>query len=223
MTLNAKPMRTKDQVPFTCRRCGACCRDLGDRLMVEPLDVYQLGCFLIKRDFSICGVEDVYARFTHITMLNEILPIFLMNTSGEDHSCVFLEDGKCKVYEARPRACRIYPFTVDVGNHGKRFMFYQGIDDHASHFTGSRVNVGDWMYQNFTREARDFVEQEGTFLPELGRLLRRMDETGRRRFLFQMMFYRYYNYDLKQPFLPQYRENSHDLLAVLRKELNTEE
>lgn len=185
--------------------------------MVEPLDAYQLGRFLIKQDTSICGTEDVYARFTHVTMLEDILPIFLMNTWGEDHSCVFLKDGRCGVYEARPRACRIYPFTVDTGNRGKRFMFYQGMDDHAAHFTGSRVNVGDWMYQNFSREARAFVEAERDILPELGVLLRNLGEDGRRSVLFKILFYRYYNYDLEQPFLPQYQRNQQALLEVLRQ------
>ena len=96
-------------------------------------------------------------------------------------------------------------------------MFYQGMDDHATHFTGSRVNVGDWMYQNFSREARAFVEAERDILPELGVLLRNLGEDGRRSVLFKILFYRYYNYDLEQPFLPQYQRNQQALLEVLRQ------
>lgn len=220
--MNVKPVRTKDQIPFTCRRCGNCCRHLKDGLMVEPLDAYYLGKHLCEQDTSMVGTEDIFARFTHATMLDGIYPIFLMNTYGADDACVFLQDGRCRVYEARPRACRLYPFTADVGTRGRRFVFYQGIDQNAAHFSGQKIKVGDWMYQNFTREARESLEEERAVLPDLVRLLQMLGKDGQRRVLFKVLFYRYYNYDLEKPFLTQYQKNHQDLLTALQEELNQE-
>lgn len=223
MTLEARPVRSKDKVPFTCRLCGACCRDLEDKLMLEPMDAYYLARHLRDSGDGVSDIEDVYARFAHASLLNDIYPIFLVNTQGEDQSCVLLENGQCSVYEARPRACRLYPFSVDAGMRGQRFTSFQSIDCHQGHFTGRGVSVENWIYENFTRDAREFVESESGILTELGRLLRKLGEVGRRSTLFQVMYYRYYNYDLDQPFLPQYQANQKALLEALRRDLPKEE
>ena len=35
--------------------------------------------------------------------------------------------------------------------------------------------------------------------------------------LFQILYYRYYNFDLEQPFFPQYQRNPRQLLEKLRE------
>ena len=75
------------------------------------------------------------------------------------------------------------------------------------------------MYRNFTKDAKDFMEMEASMLPELGMLLRKLGPDGRRQFLFRLLYYRYYNYELDQPFLPQYQENQRQLILALREEV----
>ena len=132
---------------------------------------------------------------------------------------VFLRDGRCGVYEGRPRVCRLYPFTVKDGERGRRFSYYQCLDCHASHFKGGKVEIGDWMFRNFTKDARSFVEMEASALPDLAELLKKLGPDGRRQILFRLLYYRYYNYELDQPFLPQYQENQRQLMDALRKEV----
>ena len=211
------PVRTKEQVAFSCRLCGNCCRNVEDTIMLEPLDAYSLACCLRGRSGVVENIEDVYSKYAHPTMLERGYPIFLLNTQGGDHACVFLKDGRCSVYAARPRVCRLYPFTVETGQRGRRFAYYQCLDRHTDHFEGGKVNIGDWMYQNFTREAREFLEAEAAVLPEFRKLLTELGPEGRRHCLLQILYYRYYNYELDQPFLPQYRENQRLLLESLRK------
>lgn len=215
----AIPVRSKDQTAFSCRLCGDCCRRVEDSIMLEPLDAYNLGRYLRGHGAGVDHIEDVYGQYAHPSSLHDVYPIFLLNTQGKDQSCVFLEDGKCGVYEGRPRVCRLYPFTVNGGERGRRFAYYQCLDSHAAHFEGGKVKIGDWMYRNFTRDARDFVETEASIFPELGKLLKKLGQDGRRHFLFRLLYYRYYNYDLDQPFLPQYRENQRQLIDALRKEV----
>ncbi len=213
------PVRPKDRVAFSCRLCGNCCRYVENSIMLEPLDAYNLGRYLRDHGAGADNIEDVYGQYAHPSMLHNAYPIFLLNTQGKDQSCVFLRDGRCGVYEGRPRVCRLYPFTVKGGDHGRRFSYYQCLDSHASHFEGGEVKVGDWMYRNFTRDARDFMEMEISTLPELGKLLKMLGPDGRRQVLFRLLYHRYYNYELDQPFLPQYQENQRQLLNALRKEV----
>ena len=219
MQSNIIPVRPKEQVTFSCTSCGNCCRGVKDQIMLEPLDAYRLAQHLRHRTGSVETIEDVYSQYTHPAMLEEIYPVFLLNTRTEDQSCVFLRDSRCSVYDGRPRVCRLYPFTVENGYRGRRFAYYQCIDQHSAHFKGGRVSVEEWMYQNFTRDAREFIEAENTSLRELGKLLLGFDTEDRKRFMFQLLYYRYYNYDLDRPFQPQYETNQRLLLEALRQEL----
>lgn len=217
-----KLMQPKDQVAFTCNRCSACCRDLEDKLALEPPDLFYLARCLRERNCGVEGIEDAYAKFVHPFMLEDYYPVFLMNTQGEDHACVFLQNGSCSVYEARPRTCRIYPFSVDLGQNGRRFDFFQCVDRYGAHFTGHKVKVSDWMYQNFLRESREFFELEAAALFELGTLLKELGPDRQKDVLFQLLFYRYFNYNLDEPFMPQYKANQKALMEVLRHKLGKE-
>ena len=201
-----QPVTQTESVPFRCQLCGACCREVENSLMLEPMDIYQLGRLLRKRGEPIEGLEDVLTEYTHADLLMDCLPIFLLNTVGQDHACVFLKDGRCDVYEARPRICRLYPFSVAPGDCGKDFL-YCLCTDRPHHFTGAHVSVKD---------ARQFLKTDYDALPVLGKAVREMGAKRFERMLFQFLFYRYYNYDLDQPFMPQFIRNTEELkkLAV---------
>lgn len=213
---DAVTVRPKDWVPFRCRLCGSCCRNLRGNLMPEQLDAYRLARFLRERG-EVEFMEDFYTKYTYPDMLEGFFPVFLINTVDPDDSCVFLKDGRCSVYEARPRVCRLYPFTAFPGQRGKAFHFFQCMDNNSAHFSDGKILVKDWMYQNFSREDREFLTAESDTLIELGRLLKAMSTDGRKENLFQILYYRYYNYDLDQPFMPQYKENTEELKRILQE------
>lgn len=184
--------------------------------MPEQIDAYRLARFLRERG-EVEYMEDFYTRYTYPDMLEGFFPVFLINTVDPDDSCVFLKDGRCSVYEARPRVCRLYPFTAFPGQRGKAFHFFQCMDSNSAHFSDGKILVKDWMYQNFSREDREFLTAESDTLLELGRLLKAMSTDGRKENLFQILYYRYYNYDLDQPFMPQYKENTVELKRILQE------
>lgn len=223
MNCDVIPLRDKDIVPFRCQLCAQCCKNIPDGLMLEPLDAFRIAKYLRGREgwSQIQSVEDVYSWFTHISMLEDLFPIYLMNTRKEEQDCcVFLENDRCMVYKARPRACRIYPFSVDVGQRGKVFNYFQCIDHNAAHFGEGSVAVKDWMYENFSKEDRAYLTLAADAMPRLGQLLRALTPEQRKERYFQCLYYFYFNYQMDQPFLPQYRANVDKLCDELQSKLN---
>ena len=214
----AKPVRLEDQVCFHCTRCGNCCRNLEGQLMLEPADAYDLARYL-RAQGRAGSIHDVYERYATVDLLEGNLPIYLMNTVGYDHVCVFLNNGQCSAYEARPQMCRIYPFFVCPEELGHPFEVFQCMDSHAAHFTGGKVLVKDWLRENCSEERRGIMTAEAAVLPALGRLLKRFNFNENKAALFQVLHYRYYNYDLDKPFLPQYISNMAALQQFLRGRL----
>ena len=215
METTVRPVSPKDLAAFQCRLCGDCCRDLKDQLMLEPLDIYRLGRYLREQGQAV-DTEDLYAQFAHAAMLTDGFPVFLMNTTGTDHACVFLCGHRCSIYPARPRACRLYPFSVCPDKAGAKFQYYQCMDAHAGHFSGGEVRIRDWMMQNLSQEDRNFLGKESDYAARLGRCLHHADPAQRKEWLFPILFYRYYNYDLERPFMEQYERNHRELLNHLR-------
>ena len=138
-----QPVRPKDQFTFSCRQCGACCRNIEGCVMVESLDAYRLARYLRTKGEPIEGIEDFLFRYCEPEPLTEEgFPIYMLKTKAPNGSCIFLMDGRCSVYPARTRTCRIYPLTVGPGERGRDFEYCLCLDRHRSHFTGSRV--GSW-------------------------------------------------------------------------------
>lgn len=208
------PVTPKDSISFQCLRCGDCCRGVTDSIMLEPMDIYRLGRHLRARGKPIEGTEDVLCLYAHPALVDNGFPAFLLNTDAD--ACVFLRDGRCGVYEARPRVCRLYPITVAPGTGDFRYFL---CTERTHHFSGSgSTSVNDWLNVHFTGEDRSFLRVDFDGSAELGRLLHSMGEDTRKKTLFPFLMFRYYDYDLDEPFLPQFLSNLESLKQVLAKE-----
>lgn len=212
-----KPVKLNAEVMFRCRLCGDCCRNIKDSVMLEPMDAYRLARHLQERGESVSGTEDVLARYAHASWLTDRFPVFLLNTGDPLDSCVFLKDGRCSVYEARPRVCRMYPFTAAPGERGRDFLYYLCMEK-PYHFADGMVKPKEWLSENFTREARDALKADYNALPAINRNIQAMETEGFQRLMFQFLYYRYFNYELGEPFLPQFRSNLEKLKTLTASE-----
>lgn len=86
-----QPVRPKDQFPFSCRQCGACCRNIEGCVMVESLDAYRLARYLRTKGELIEGIEDFLFRYCDPEPLTEEgFPIYMLKTKAPNGSCIFL-------------------------------------------------------------------------------------------------------------------------------------
>jgi len=201
-----------EKVPFLCQLCGGCCRHVADSIMLEPMDAYNLARYLREQGETVAGTEDALGQYAHAAWLAKSLPIFLLNTVGTVDACAFLKDGRCSVYEARPRVCRTYPLTVAPGERGRDFRYFL-CTEKSHHFGDGFVAVKDWLSQNFPKEERAVLKADFDAVAILGRNIRAMGVERFKGLAFQFIYYRYYNYELDEPFLPQFLSN----LETLKK------
>lgn len=211
-----KQLRPKDTVSFRCQRCGTCCRNLRNSVMVESLDAYRIARYLREHGYPDIEVADVFDQYTTPMILLGTYPIFMVNTTGPDDACVFLKNGACSIYPARMRVCRLYPFSVDTGERGRDFIWYQCLE-RPFHFTGGTVRVKDWFYENFSKEDREFVKRESKTIPLIGKWISNLEGEALHAADKAICLLRYFLYDVEEPFLPQYERNTESLLHQLRK------
>lgn len=86
-----QPVRPKDQFTFSCRQCGACCRNIEGCVMVESLDAYRLARYLRTKGEPIEGIEDFLFRYCEPEPLTEEgFPIYMLKTKAPNGPCIFL-------------------------------------------------------------------------------------------------------------------------------------
>ena len=83
--------------PFSCKQCGACCRQPGF-VYLQAGDVERLAVFLRM---------DVYAFTETYCLLFDRKHLALKKHPNE--VCLFLGEKGCSVYSARPSQCRDFP------------------------------------------------------------------------------------------------------------------
>lgn len=215
----AVSVSAKEFVTYQCSQCGHCCRHIEGCVMVESLDAYRMAKYLREQHSGVSSTDDVLLQYCEPTPLtDEGYPIYTLKTVGAEASCVFLQGNQCSIYAARPRTCRLYPFSAGPGERGRDFEYCLCFDDNQQyHFNSGKVLVKDWLCRNFPREDKEFLKLQYRIIPEIGKLMRHIPEELRRASVFKVLFYHYYNFDLDQPFLPQYEQNNRSLLHDLRQ------
>jgi len=82
--------------PLYFKGCGDCSKCCEGKFFLAPLILEDFD--KVKKYFEIRAV-----------VFEDVIPVMLL-TDGKN-PCKYLKDGKCQIYQERPPACRIYPFS----------------------------------------------------------------------------------------------------------------
>jgi len=93
-----KVKRRKFNKNFKCKACGKCCKVEG-YIHVSNTDIKNISRHLKMTEKQF---RDKYVRWVH--NIGRVLP------SGVNSSCIFLKNGKCGIYQARPVQCSSFPY-----------------------------------------------------------------------------------------------------------------
>lgn len=91
---------------FECQGCGYCCGCEPGYVFLSEGDIERMASGLgMERQAFI----DTWCRIVDMGMFKMI-----SLQEKENYDCIFLQDGKCRVYENRPKQCSTYPFWAQV-------------------------------------------------------------------------------------------------------------
>lgn len=214
LRINADRVSAKDSVPFECAGCAECCRHVRESVPLESLDIFRLARHLRETGADVNCTDDVIVRYGEPVLLHECgFFVVMLKTTGENNACIFLENNRCTIHAANPRACRIYPFIAEPKEDGG--FGYLVTRERTHHFDGPSIRVKSWMKQHFSQEDREFLSLDYGSARDIARSLRRIPEERRTEAVFHFLRYKYSDFNLDKPFLPQYQRNLKRLLCVL--------
>lgn len=91
---------------FHCTGCSDCCTGPGADWVIE---VSRMEQERIRRQL---GVTRAWFRRRYLFRFDPETESLRMNR--RTGACVFLEDGRCRIYAARPNQCRTYPWWPEL-------------------------------------------------------------------------------------------------------------
>ncbi len=139
-----------------CKGCSACCRGMGQSIVLDPLDSYNLTT----------GLNMTFEQLLeHAIELNVFDGVILPNLkmTNDQEACYFLnEEGRCTIHQIRPGICRLFPLGRFYEEHG--FKYFLQIHE-CKHPNKTKVKVKKWIdtpnlpqNQKFIMDWHDFID-----------------------------------------------------------------
>ena len=99
--------------PFLCAQCGNCCRGEG-YVRITAAESEKIAQHL---GLTIAEFADMYTRQPEISSQSGHGDLWLLDKPGPEMECIFLEDNRCRIHEAKPVQCIGFPLkwrTPDI-------------------------------------------------------------------------------------------------------------
>lgn len=146
-----------------CKGCSACCRGMGNSIVLDPLDVNRI---LKNSGYTI---EQLLLDKIELNVVEGIiLPNLKM--SGQDESCSFLnKEGRCTIHNYRPGICRIFP----LGRYYDKDSFHYILQVHeCKKENKSKIKVKKWIDIDDIKKNERFILDWHYFVKHMQKLVK---------------------------------------------------
>lgn len=131
-----------------CSGCSSCCREMGQSIILDPYDIYQLQVATgqtfaqLMQDMIELHVED-----------GLILPSVRMQDDTD--ACGFLNNnGRCNIHAHRPGLCRLFPLGRNYDDGGLRYFL---LEDACRIQNRTKVKIKKWLGVDSLSKYEEFL------------------------------------------------------------------
>lgn len=130
-----------------CEGCSACCKGMGNSVVLDPYDVWRL-----EKGLSMPFAQMIGAQVMLSVVDGLILPSLNMEGTGV---CPFLNDeGRCSIHAFRPGICRLFPLGRYYHDGGFSYVLMTG---ECKKENRSKVKIEKWLGEENLTAQEDFV------------------------------------------------------------------
>lgn len=184
---DGKLYSSKDMVKVgchDCNGCSSCCRDMGESILLDPLDVWRMEQNLGQSfEQLLTGPVELHVED------GLILPNLKMASSADGSKCSFLnEEGRCSIHGFRPGICRLFPLGRNY--EGEQLTYFL-LKDACPAKNKSKMKVSKWLEIDGMKEYEHFLVKWHTLTKSLRQTMQtcEAEEAKQKNMLFLQVFY----------------------------------
>lgn len=140
-----------------CEGCSACCRGMGNSVVLDPYDVWRL-----EKGLGVPFAQMIGKQIMLSVVDGLILPS--LNMENETEVCPFLnKEGRCSIHQFRPGICRLFPLGRYYHDRGFSYVLMTG---ECKKENRSKVKIEKWLgepdiksYEQFVLRWKEIQEQ----------------------------------------------------------------
>ena len=145
-----------------CKGCSACCRGMGESILLDPLDICRMTTNLE------CTFDELLETCVELHVVDGII-LPNMKMVGREEQCPFLnEEGRCNIHRIRPGICRLFPLGRCYEDGAFRY-FLQVRECRKEPKT--KVKIKKWLDTPQLAKYEEFIIQWHYFLKDVQRML----------------------------------------------------
>lgn len=196
-----------------CDGCSACCRGMGQSILLDPYDIFQMQmelgmdfASLMQEKIELCVEEGL------------ILPAIRMQSDTD--VCGFLDqEGKCGIHPYRPGLCRLFPLGRKYDEKGVHYFL---MEDACQIQNRTKVKIKKWLALPMLPSYEAFLAVWYDLRKEIQEQIREQRSevfTQRVNVKFLEIFYQK-KYDRAEDFYRQFEERGKSFATVLSELCN---
>ena len=200
-----------DMVRAACNDCEGChsgCEDMGDSILLDPLDVY-----LLQKNLK-TKIETLIEKKLELRMVDGlILPNLMMDE--KTNCCVFLnEEGRCSIHAFRPGICRLFPLGR-IYEDGNLAYFLQR--EGCVKENRSKVKVSKWLDTPELKKNQKFLVDWHDFRKEMEKIVQETSDENTVKTITMFLLHTFFlqPYDENADFYEQFYERLGRIQSVL--------
>lgn len=191
-----------------CEGCHSCCEDMGDSIILDPLDVY-----LLQKHLEV-SVESLIEKKIELRMVDGmILPNMMMDE--KTNCCVFLnEEGRCSIHAFRPGICRLFPLGRIYDEQGLSYFLQS---EGCVKQNRSKVKVSKWLDTPELKQNQQYLVDWHAFRKQVEGVIQATEDekTVKTIMMFLLNTFFIQPYDVNTDFYAQFYERLDRIRAVL--------
>lgn len=205
-----------------CKGCSYCCQEMGESVVLTPLDICELTLHLGK-SFDELMEDKIELYMTDGMVMPNLKMTGETKAYGSKAVCGFLnEEGRCSIHSFRPGLCRLFPLgrnyeikqveTEDGIKEIKGFQYFI-VKDSCPNLNGTKVKIEKWLGIPNLKKNEEFITEWHYFCKdfqeEMQRLLRAGEDERVKKINVAMLelFYRK-PYEKERDFYEQFEERA---------------
>lgn len=198
-----------------CSGCSDCCTGMGNSIILDPYDIYQLTKNLERSfdelmDQSLPDMVSVSAVIGLDVVDGVILPH--LNMTGTQEKCTFLnQEGRCSIHSFRPGFCRLFPLGRIYEN--GTFLYFHQVHE-CKKTQRTKVKINKWLGISNLKKYEQFVLDWHNFLKRVGEEVRKSSDENAVKQTGLSLLYVFYRkpYDFQRDFYEQFYEKLEQLI-----------